>query len=69
VIQTDAERDAYVKDVTMKTKATSEKIKELATERQRNYALASLDRQDQYKEFIKRATIQEEMRLKSVNVN
>jgi hypothetical protein len=59
-IQDDAERDAYVKEVAMNSKATSEKVKELAAERQRNYELASFRRQNQYMQFIQEATVHEE---------
>ena len=63
MLQTNAERDAYVKEVADKAKETSIKIRNLAIERQEKYELASFDRQEQYMEFIEQAMIQEELDL------
>jgi hypothetical protein len=59
VIQTDAERDAFIKGVAVKTKETTDKMKEISTQRQRAYELACLDRQDQYKQFIQQVNIRQ----------
>jgi hypothetical protein len=62
-LQNDADRDAYIKGVATKAKATTIKVKNLATERQRKYELVSFARQEQYMEYIQEGIIQEELSL------
>ncbi len=62
-LQSNAERDAYVKEMADKAKATSIEIRNLAIERQEKYELANSNRQEQYMEFIEQAMIQEELNL------
>ncbi|CAF1360950.1 unnamed protein product [Rotaria sordida] len=58
-LQTDAERDNHLKEMASKTVSTSNRIKELATERQTKYSLTSLARQQQYTEFVKEVDLHE----------
>jgi hypothetical protein len=60
-LQTDAERDIYIKGIANKTAATSIKVKKLAAERQKKYEFASFNRQEQYMDFIEQGMIQEEL--------
>ena len=64
-IQNNADRDAHVQALTNKSRDTSMKIKNLVTERQQQYELASFNRQAQYMVFIEEATRQEELGLLS----
>ena len=45
-LQTDNERDIYLKQMANRTRATSVKIKNLATELQRNNELMDFERQE-----------------------
>jgi hypothetical protein len=62
-LQSNAERDAYVKEMADKAKATSIEIRNLAIERQEKYELANSNRQEEYMQFIEQAMIQEELGL------
>ncbi len=62
-LSSNAERDAYMKELAEKVRATSIEIKNLAIERQEEYKLANFNRQEQYMEFIEQAMIQEELGL------
>ena len=59
MIETDAERDAYLRDIIMENQAISDRVKTLASERQNIYKLASASRQNQYIQFIQEETFQE----------
>ncbi len=62
-LQSNAERNAYVKELADKIGATSIEIRNLAIERHKEYELANFNRQEQYMEFIEQAMIQEELGL------
>jgi len=64
-LESNAERDAYVKEMAEKAKAISIEIRNLSIERQEKYELANSNRQEQYMEFIEQAMIQEELGLLS----
>lgn len=67
-LQNNDERDIYLQQVAGKTKTTSNKIKNLATERQREYSLMNLDRQKQYMQFIQEGMLQELNNLGTANI-
>ncbi|CAF1508175.1 unnamed protein product, partial [Adineta steineri] len=60
-LQTDSQRDIYVKQMVQKAETTAQKVKDLAADRQRKYHLASFDRQEQYMEFMQLGMIEEQI--------
>ncbi|CAF4043059.1 unnamed protein product [Rotaria sp. Silwood1] len=59
ILQTDAERNAYLQAMANKTTTISNRVKQLATERQIEYELANLARQEQYLKFLQEAALHE----------
>ncbi|CAM4950534.1 unnamed protein product [Rotaria socialis] len=58
-IQSNDERDIYVKEVANKSKTISNQVKELATERHKDYEMTNLFRQQQYMQYIQEGMLQE----------
>ena len=62
-LQNDADRETHLRAMGNKTMATSGRVKQLATDRQRVYELASFERQQQYADYIQEGTMQESLDL------
>ena len=58
-IQSNDERDIYVKDMANKSKTISNQVKDLATERHKEYEMTNLFRQEQYMQYIQEGMLQE----------
>ncbi|CAF2251726.1 unnamed protein product [Rotaria magnacalcarata] len=58
-IQSNDERDNYVKEVANKSQTISNQVKDLATERHKEYEMTNLFRQEQYMQYIQEGMLQE----------
>jgi hypothetical protein len=59
VIQTDNERESYLKQLAQDTLSTSAKVSRMALERKRQYEQRNQDRQYEYQQFIKQITLED----------
>ena len=62
LLQTDAERSAFLRSISSNTTATSSRIIRMAQERQNEYTLRNRARQAEYEEFLAKVA-EEELQL------
>ncbi|CAF0794059.1 unnamed protein product [Rotaria sp. Silwood1] len=64
-LQNDDDRETYLKEVANKSRKISMQVKDLATDRQREYELVNFSRQEQYMKYIEEGMLQEELNILS----